>query len=430
MKKPANYEPKWYKLDNAAKIYPVVVSAKDSYVFRITVNLKEDVRPDILQKAVSDCRERFPAFYVRLRRGLFWYYYEANEKEPIVRPEPPYVCKKIDLRKNNGFYFTHFYYKKKISVEIFHGICDGAGALEFFKAMILRYLELLGLPVASENLVLTLDQKPTLAETEDSYNKYYSGEQHRKRIVSKAYKPHHKGFLHGGAGLIVGKASSEKLHSIARGQGATVTQYLTALLSYCYFQLGDKKKLRSLPVKITVPVNMRKYYPSITLRNFSLFFHTSVLYTSEEMTFKQILDLIKKQFKSELAVEKLSDTLHSNVVLEKNIAVRFLPLFIKKIILKIGYKYVGNRSSTATVTNLGNIELPGSMMPYINDFELNSAAGKRSNPNLSLVAYNDITTLSFSRGISDTKYEKLFFSFLAKQGLKIEVQSNLWEDYS
>ncbi|MDD4188637.1 MAG: hypothetical protein PHX37_00945 [Eubacteriales bacterium] len=429
MKKPENHEPKWYKLDNAAKIYPVVVSAKDSYVFRITANMKDEVRPDILQQAVNDCRDRFPAFYVKLRRGLFWYYYEANEKEPLVKPEPAYVCRRIDLRKNNGFYFTHFYYKKRISIEIFHGICDGAGALEFFKTTVYRYLELLGLPVLPENLILTLDQKPEPAEAEDSYNKYYSGEERRKRIITKAYKPCHKGFLHGGAGLIVGKASSEKLHSIAREKGVTVTQYLTALLSYCYFKLGEKEKLGTLPVKITIPVNMRRYCPSTTLRNFSLFFHTSVLYTSE-MTFESILEVTKKQFISELTDKKLRDTLNSNVVIEKNIAVRFLPLFIKKIILKTGYKYIGTRSSTATVTNLGNIELPNSMMPYVIDFELNSAAGKRSNPNLSLVSYNDITTLSFSRGILYTGYEKLFFSFLAKQGLKIEVQSNLWEDYS
>lgn len=430
MKKTENHEPKWYKLDNAAKIYPAVVSAKDSYVFRITANMKEDIRPDILQQAVNDCRSRFPTFYVKLRRGLFWYYYEANEKDPVVRPEPAFVCRRIDLRKNNGFYFTHFYYKKKISVEIFHGICDGAGALEFFKTTVYRYLELLGLPVSPENLLLTLDQKPSPAETEDSYNKYYSGEEHRKRIVTKAYKPRHNGFPHGGAGLIVGKASSEKLHSIARGQGVTVTQYLTALLSYCYFKLGDGEKLKTVPIKITIPVNMRKYCPSSTLRNFSLFFHTSVLYTNEGMTFESILELIKKQFESELTDEKLRDTLNSNVVIEKNIAVRFLPLFIKKIILRYGYNYIGRRSSTATVTNLGNIELPRSMMKYVVDFELNSAAGRGSNPNLSLVSYNDITTLSFSRGISYTGYEKLFFSFLAKQGLKIEVQSNLWEDYS
>lgn len=430
MKRSENSEPKWYKLDNAAKIYPVVVSAKDSYVFRITANMKEEVRPDILRQAVKDCRERFPTFYVRLRRGLFWYYYEANEKEPVVRPEPAYVCKKIDLRKNNGYYFTHFYYKNKISTEIFHGICDGAGALEFFKTTVFRYLELLGLPVESENILLTIDQKPTPAETEDSYNKYYSKADHRKRIVTEAHKPSHKGFAHGGAGLVVGKVSSSKLHSIARAQDATVTQYLTALLSYCYLTLGDKKNLINLPVKITIPVNMRKYCPSTTLRNFSLFFHTSVLYKGEEMTFGNVLDVVKQQFKEELTEEKLRDTLNSNVVIEKNIAVRFLPLFIKKIILRTGYKYIGRRSSTATVTNLGNIELPVSMTPYVEDFELNSATGKRSNPNLSLVSYNDVTTLSFSRGIKDTLYEKMFLSFLAQQGLKVEVQSNLWEDYS
>ncbi|NCU26757.1 MFS transporter, partial [Candidatus Nomurabacteria bacterium] len=119
----------WFRLDNVAKIYPVVKSYLVSNVFRITATMDGDVDPVLLKQAVLDCRNRFPSFYVKLRKGFFWYYYEPNDKEPLVVPESSYVCDPIDSYKNNWFYFVFFYYKNRISLEIFHGLTDGKGAL-------------------------------------------------------------------------------------------------------------------------------------------------------------------------------------------------------------------------------------------------------------------------------------------------------------
>ena len=132
----------WYRLDNVAKIYPVVKSHLASNVFKITVTLDHKIDSVILKKAVLDCRKRFPVFYVKLRKGLFWYYYEPNDKEPLVLPESSYVCNPIDTYRNNWFFFTFFYYNDRISLEIFHSLTDGKGALEFLKTVIYRYLEL------------------------------------------------------------------------------------------------------------------------------------------------------------------------------------------------------------------------------------------------------------------------------------------------
>ena len=57
----------WYRLDNAAKIYPAMVSRRNSCVFRFAINLKEEVDPYVLQRALLDMRNRFPAMFVRVR---------------------------------------------------------------------------------------------------------------------------------------------------------------------------------------------------------------------------------------------------------------------------------------------------------------------------------------------------------------------------
>ena len=61
----------WFKLDNAAKIFPGQNSNSWSNVFRIGVELKEEVDPEILEKALNRTLERMPSFNVRIRKGFF-----------------------------------------------------------------------------------------------------------------------------------------------------------------------------------------------------------------------------------------------------------------------------------------------------------------------------------------------------------------------
>ena len=44
---------KWRRLDNSAKLFPLISSKKYSSVFRMSCVLKEKVNPTVLQKAVE-----------------------------------------------------------------------------------------------------------------------------------------------------------------------------------------------------------------------------------------------------------------------------------------------------------------------------------------------------------------------------------------
>ena len=43
---------KWRRLDNTANIFPVIASESMSQVFRVSVTLKKEVRPELLQQAL------------------------------------------------------------------------------------------------------------------------------------------------------------------------------------------------------------------------------------------------------------------------------------------------------------------------------------------------------------------------------------------
>ena len=75
----------WRRLDNSAKIFPLSASKKYSTVFRLSVLLNEEIKPDILQKAVIKTLERYKSFKVKMKKGFFWHYLAGNSKSPIIQ---------------------------------------------------------------------------------------------------------------------------------------------------------------------------------------------------------------------------------------------------------------------------------------------------------------------------------------------------------
>ena len=73
----------WRRLDNSAKIYPLSTGRKYSTVFRLSVLLKENIKPNVLQDSLNETLEKYKSFKVRLKKGFFWHYLENNPKLPM-----------------------------------------------------------------------------------------------------------------------------------------------------------------------------------------------------------------------------------------------------------------------------------------------------------------------------------------------------------
>ena len=176
---------KWFKLDNAAKVFPSVTSKRRSNLFRLSFNLKEEIDPDALRQALVYTLNRFPSMKVKMKKGFFWYYLEPNNEEPLIFQESPYICNKFNFRENNNYLFRVSYFDRRIAIEVFHGLTDGAGALEFLKALVYNYLVTKGHQIDSENLILT-DIENISEEYQDSFLKNYDKRYKSKRRERKA----------------------------------------------------------------------------------------------------------------------------------------------------------------------------------------------------------------------------------------------------
>jgi len=428
MPRQVNKDTTWFKLDNAAKIYPALKSAKNSFVYRVACILKEAVRPDVLQQAVIDLGPRFPSMFVRIKHGFFWYYLEANPKTPIVRPEPALVNQKIDTSVNNHFFFSVFYYQNRLSIEMFHSLCDGSSALEFLKALVFRYFELRGHEMKNDGSIFTVDQWPTPEETEDSFGKYADKSGSKREDRTPAFHIKAKKFVYSESrGIITGRLPADVLQALAKKHDITVTQYLVALLTYSIYESYQGQIPPKRPIKIAVPVNMRRFLKSSSLRNFTFYIHTTI-FAKPGLTFEDIVAKVRHDFDEEIKLEKLQASINANVLAEKNFAVRIMPLFIKKVALMIIGSRLGSRLETGTISNVGVIKLPADLTPLVDSFEFNLTTAANSVHGIGVGTFNNVTTISFLRSIYDTSVERRFFKALAASGAEVTIDSNFWEE--
>ncbi len=415
----------WYRLDNAAKIYPVLPSERFTHVFRVSATLNELVVPSILERAIEELRSRFPSFFVQLRHGLFWYFFEKNDRKVIVKKESPIICENIKRYNNNRYYFTFFYYQNRISMEVFHALSDGDGAIQFLKAVIKQYLILVHDLNLTDETIFSVGEVPHFLEFSDCYEGNYKPSKKVKYPTPKAYLLKEKHIPVRACGVINSTIPTDQLLRLAKKQNVTITQLVAGLLIYSAYTITEHKNFKKKVLSITIPINLRPFYHSQTLRNFSLYFYTTFKPTNEIPDLKEILSKVKQDFTEELVPERIQNRLNNIVRLSKSYLVRIIPLPIKMLIFKIAYVYYGKKPSTMTFSNFGQITMPDELKPYVKSFTFNLGSGLK--PAVALNSYNGMTKIIFSRAFIDTRLERTFFTYLTSMGLDVEIESNFLE---
>ena len=419
---------RWLRLDNAGKIFPYISKKNYANVFRIAFYLNDNINPLVLQQAVDDLKYRFPSFFVKMRMRFFWYYYELNERKFKVKEETPFICSYKSKQKNNGYLIDILYYKNRISIEVFHAISDANGATEFGKALVYRYAEILGIDVEDKDgEVIKVNSNPKITEYEDSFYTNYNHEKLKRLKVPKAYLLKGTKFYAPGNGIVVGKLESNSLVELAHRHNCTVTQLLSAvMMKSIYINMKRHHKKNTSPISILLPVNMRKFYNSTTLRNFSLYIYLTQQ-IKPNLELNDFIETIKECYSKQLNAESLQATLNANMRIETIGILKFCPLILKLIALKIGYNKIAGGLSTLSLSNIGVVKTPKCLEKFINNIEF-VAAGTDLSHNCCVVTYNGITKISISRKFQELDIEKEFFKELANLGLKVVVSSNLWEE--
>lgn len=416
----------WYKLDNAGKIFPGQDSSSWSNCFRLSATLTEPIEPALLEKALENLMPRFPTFDVRMRNGFFWHYLEKNQKgRPPVMPDIGNPCQRFKRKENRGYLFKVYYYEKRISVEFYHTITDGYGASRFFMTLIAEYLRQTGKTIPCGESVFDLTEKPHPGESEDSYLKNSNSKAKAKRLQKFTYRfkgerlPKH--YLCVTTGYMPVSAVKEK----AAEYGVTVTEYLAAVLLWTMYNL-QKQEIRNKEklVGIQIPVNVRNFFGSETLRNFMLCYSFQIDPKMGEYTLPEIIKQLSLYLRYINNEKELQAMMHGNMGIEKNPLMRILPLVVKDFGVSMVYKIAGEKATSCLLSNVGIIKTPKEMEQYIEKLVLVMGPAMINGARCGSLSYNGTLAFSISNIYKSTKIQKEFFTTLVKLGIPVKIESN------
>lgn len=408
----------WRRLDNSAKIFPISAGKKYSTVFRFSAVMKEKVYPKKLEKAVIKTLEEYKSFKVRMKAGFFWYYFEENPKKPIIEKEKEYPCKYINPRTNNNYQFKVTYFENKINIDIFHSLTDGNSGMTFFKEIIYNYLEILHPEEFNDERTL----RKIEYDTEDSYMKNYDKKSKSNASSQKAYELKGRKIGLGAISAIHEIINLEQLKQECKKYEATITQYLTSVLIYSIYEENYKKYNGKKPIKVCIPVNLKKYFQSKTMANF--FSYITLIAKKENMeTFDKIVEFVKNDFKQRLTEEEIMKTMSTNVKLGNNIAVKVVPLFLKKILVRLSYLEI-RKYTTITYSNIGRIGIIGKYQDYIDYFLMLIAPEPVEKIKCSSCTFENKMVFTFTSILKDNSIEKRFYQFLQERGIDVTIESN------
>jgi len=412
----------WFKLDNPGKLFYSVADEKNSSVFRVSATLSEVIDHRILQKVLDKVIKRFPSFAVCVRKGVFWGYFEKNRNHLKVKKEDSYICDNFKPNENDGYLIRVLYYHNKLTLEVFHSISDGAGALEFFKALLYNYLKSIGFALDHEHKILKIEDKPSRDELEDSFKKYANQKRNNIKVSEKAFQIRGTSLKRNRKKVVHGSLEMSEVIKCAKKYNVTVTVLLSSILIYSIYQTSYKDSAH--PIVISIPVNLRGIFPSKSLKNFFAVINISA-HPKEGLCLKNIITQIQEPLANKLRKENLQASINKNVHMEERSYAQLTPLFIKKRLVEYGFYKLGESQKTMNLSNLGYFDFPESMQHYIESVNVVSYPTKNIPMNCSVISYGGRMNISFIKNIKETEVIQYFFSYFSKEeGIISEIKTN------
>lgn len=464
----------WARLDNASNIFLAARSARDPKVFRLGAELDHEVDPALLQRALELTVDRYPLFRAVLRRGLFWYYLQGSDKHPQVVADVLPPCAPLYEPGHPGLLFRVVHHGDRVGLEVFHALVDGTGALWFLGDLLAAYLRLRGEGQGAG------DERETgeVNEAEASAHRGITGDAfrhhfRRRRIRDRAPDPSRfardaapaalraaeelASLVSTGATGRVGRparvAGADGAHPrsrvhrvhgeltpdlrprtvelsmpadqvlvLSRAAGVSLSSYLTALLlEGVRRSSGGLGTARTLAV--SVPVNLRQFFPSHSPRNFFATVRLEHTYAPHEADPEVEVDLdelarsLEEGFRPQVSAEALAARLRRLIGLEQMLVPRLVPRPLKDLLLRIVNARV-NRSLTLAVSNLGRVRLPEPAEAHVRRMMFEVSAVR---PQFCAISHAGVLTVSFTAPFVRTDHVREVVRLLVARGVEVSV---------
>lgn len=416
-----NYQ--WMPLDTPSIMFTSLTDKKWGRTFRFSCTVKEGViDPVRLKKAVEEVLPFFPAFSCALKKGFFWNYQEVVDTLPEIREETENMLLPITQQYKGRPNFRVVYYKNRVAVESAHFLSDGRGLTKFFFAFMKRYFEL-----ENPDAAPFAPSWDPAAVCENSFETNF--EKDGSRDAYSPGKAYH--FEKGDPSkleMIYALIPEQQVLTEVHKSDMTVTEFMAAVMIKAVIDSAEKEI--SLPVTIAVPVDLRRFFPSQTARNFVIEVYVSFdPKGSREHSLQEICEATKGQLKAQLTKENLLKYINKYGALIHNPVLRTVPNVIKLPVLKVLQK--NSHSNVTTIfTNLGDCVLDRELASRIGRLKFINGDTARYGlaVTCSCVTCNGILTLCFSHSDTNKAWCKSCINILTDLGIDVRIESSSAEE--
>ncbi|HAG69926.1 MAG TPA: hypothetical protein DCL38_08130 [Lachnospiraceae bacterium] len=410
----------WYRMDNVAKVFLASYNKRDTRSFRVSCTLKEEIEPELLSEALKNAVQERPQYQVTIHKGLFWHYMEESDIQPEVSEEEDRPCPQLyGIEIKGKLHYKVTYYYNRINLDMFHALSDGNGGVEFLNLIVFNYLKLRY--KGKFNSVVTGTGATADSLDEDSFKQFYRKEGGiipRSTARKRACQIRGLKLPYDQLRFFEIHMPADKLLVLSRQSQASLTSYLGArLMLAIYHDMPLMQRKR--PVTISMPVNLRNFYPSLTARNFFNSVYVSHVFSGSE-TLTELAGEFDAKLKAELTPEMIAERMNNYEKIESILFVRMVPLFIKNPVVNL-FNRREDKGITAVISNLGRLKVPDELKEHIETYACYCSTSKLF---LTCSSFENDFVIGISSAYRNTAVLRNFLSSLSEDGVPVTLYAS------
>ena len=418
MSTPNNARKDSYLPDSSGIIYAYVNKADWTAAFRFEVELDSEVDKETLNKAIEITRKRFPTFFVQVSPEGKLNKLHPNDTELKVVDEGPDMLAAFTLKDEAHHLIRIGVNGKSAYVEVFHTVSDGHAALVFFNSLLICYYNLKGENIAYTGDSLDVNEAPKPEESRDSFLDIYKDGKTASRIDKYSYQ-YALGSEEVPLDVDVVSFDDGEIYQLAKKYNTSVSALLAATYIYSFYLTQKRPSVR--PIRISIPVDLRKMFPSQTLRNFSLYIIVGIYpLKKKNWILEDIIKEVDKQFKEQITKENMLSMAKANVSSQSTAFFKALPIPVKRKILSFGYNYLGEQFFTSTISSFGRIKFPEGLSDHVKDCKFVLGKAMLSTINATAISVNGRNNITFSAKVACKDAQNMFVKILRTMGVNVE----------
>lgn len=419
-----------YPVDNAAQIFVNIASEGETTLSRISFIMEQPVDRQRLQQAIAAVvPRRFPFFQVYLRKTFFSFVLEHTDDIPPVEDDSYYTNRFVD------FHARHFLFRfrtdgRSIALELSHILSDGYGTLVMLETVVAEYLRLGGIEVEEHPLVADIGEPVLPEEWQCAYEATFDPKGPPQKVGRPAYIPGYRQ-----PAIPYDRYHSTRfifdighVRAMAREHHVTVAVFMSGVYLWAIQELylEDLEAGRARPgqpLRFQFPVNLRRDYPTRSLKNFSYIYSPEYRIRSRAEARKtdELIAFVSEFVRHERHSHSVENQIRRNLRASANPLLKYMPLALREKFMALFYQLFARQLFSGVLTNLGEVSMPPAMSEHVAGVDIMACNSPAPGRNSSLFSYRGRVEINVGSTVEDTRLEDALADKFRSMGLDFEL---------